>query len=256
MLLEYEIKSVVRTFQVLKALSEDSLSPSELSKKLNMNKSTLHRFLSTLKGLGYIEIGQNNAVRLSQSFINLGIRAQKHYQIHATSRPYLEQLAKNFKESALLAIFNGREVQYVDNIESSHAVRTVFDPGKKTPAYAVASGKLFLSTLDEKNLYEYLQAQELIAFTSNTLTDNKSLKNDLERIKDVGYAVDNEEYEIGLKGFACPIKDSTGNVIAALCIAGIASRITDKQKINNIIKSLLSSSENISLKMGFQEMTN
>ncbi len=254
--MEYEIKSVVRTFRILKALSSESLTPSELTKELDINKSTMHRFLFTLKSLGYIETDQsNNTVRLSQSFINLGIHAQKHYQIHATSRPYLKQLTNKFKESALLAVFNGYEVQYVDNIESSHAVRTVFDLGKKAPAYAVASGKLFLSTLNDQELNEYLHTQEMGAYTNNTLTDHERLKIELRKIKDVGYAIDNEEYEIGLKGFACPIRNRAGNVIAALCIAGIASRITEKQKIHNIIDELIYASEEISSQLGFQKST-
>jgi len=230
--------------------------PAELAKKLNINKSTIHRFLVTLKDLGYIDMSHDNLVRLSQSFIKLGTRAQEQYQIHVVAQPYMERLARKFKESAFLATFDGSNVQYIDSVESSHAVRTVFDPGKKAAAYAVASGKLFLSNLKEKELEEYLKGQQLKAYTENTIIDAEHLKQELKEIKKKGISFDNEEYEVGLKGFACPIRDNTGYMIAALCIAGISSRITSKQKVNDIIESMVEDSSKISVQMGYQKLHN
>ncbi|WP_408008072.1 IclR family transcriptional regulator [Pseudalkalibacillus sp. A8] len=250
--MDYHIKSVERAFEIMKAISIEPLTPAELSIKLQINKSTIHRFLSTLINLGYVEKLSNHSIRLTQSFINLGINAQKQYEVFNTARPYLVKLAEEFKESALLSVFNGTEVQYVDKVESPHAVRTVFDPGKKAPAYAVASGKMFLSSLGENELEYYLDNQVMTAFTDNTLTDRDKLKKEIAKIKEKEYALDNEEYEIGLRGFACPIKDYRGDVIAALCIAGIAPRLTDKQRISKIVQALLYASKEVSLQLGFQ----
>lgn len=240
----------------MEALSIETMYPAELAKELNINKSTIHRFLVTLKDLGYIDMSDDNLVRLSQSFINLGTRAQEQYQIHVIAQPYMEELANKFKESAYLATFDGTNIQYIDSVESSHAVRTVFDPGKKAPAYAVASGKLFLSNLSEKELGEYLKQQTLERHTKNTITDVECLKQELQQIKKKSISLDNEEYELGLKGFACPIRDNTGKIIAALCIAGISSRITSTQKVNDIIEKLTADSFKISIQMGYQEFQN
>jgi len=250
---EYEIKSVTKVFKVLEALSEEEITPADLAVKLDMNKSTLHRFLATLMSLGYIEKNENNTIRLTQSFINLGVHAQKHDALHTIARPYLEQLAQDVGESVLLAVFDGQAVQYVDNIESTHTVRTVFDPGKQAPAHAVASGKLFLSALDEQDLEVYLQSQPLTRMTENTITDQQKLLAELKSIKEQGYALDHEEYEVGLRGFACPIKNDTGSVIAALCIAGIAPRITNKQRIASTVQKLSKAADKISLQLGYQQ---
>nr|WP_280141230.1 IclR family transcriptional regulator [Lentibacillus halodurans] len=246
------MKSVVKTFQILETLSIESMYPAELAKELNINKSTIHRFIMTLKDLGYIDISNDNLVRLSQSFINLGTRAQEQYQIHVIAQPYMEVLAKRFKESAYLATFDGMTVQYIDSVESSLAVRTVFDPGRRSPAYAVASGKLFLANLSEMELDDYLQQQNLKGHTKNTITDVECLKQELQQIKKNSISLDNEEYELGLKGFAAPVRDHSGKVIAALCIAGITSRITSIQKVNEIIESLIDYSRKISIQMGCQ----
>ncbi|RYG72957.1 IclR family transcriptional regulator [Lentibacillus lipolyticus] len=251
--LEYQIKSVVRAFRIIEVLARESLTAVELTMKLDINKSTLHRFLVTLKDLGYIEIDDNNAWRLSQSFVNLGLHTQKHYQIQTIARPYMERLMQEFKESAFLAVFNGDEVHYVDSVESSHAVRTVFGPGKKSPAYAVASGKMFLASMKREQLESYLASHELKPLTENTHTEIAALKRDLQRIRESGISIDNEELEIGLRGFACPIRDELGDMNAALCIAGIASRIQEKSKVDRLMKRLKEDANKISWQLGYKE---
>ncbi|UOQ91918.1 IclR family transcriptional regulator [Halobacillus shinanisalinarum] len=250
--MDYNIKSVERVFEIVKALSSKPQAPAELATNLNMNKSTVHRFISTLLELGYIEKLPDHSIRLSQSFINLGVNAQSQYEVVNLSKPYLLALAEEFKESALLAVFNGKESEYVDKVESSHAVRIVFEPGKKAPAYAVASGKVFLSSLKEKELKQYLDGLELIPHTKNTIINRDELEKEIAHVKKAGYAVDHEEFEIGLRGFACPIKDHKGKIIAAICIAGIAPRITDEKRIQHIISSTLVTAKEISARMGYQ----
>lgn len=249
--MDYNIKSVERAFEILKAISTEMQTPAELSKKLGMNKSTIHRFLATLINLGYLEKLPDNYLRLSQSFINLGVNAQKQYDVVAVSKPYLFSLAEEFKESALLAMFDGSDCQYVDKVESSQAVRIVLDSGEKAPVYSVASGKVFLASLKEEDLNEYLDQTDFIPFTKNTFIEKNKLKEEIKKVRDSGYAIDNEEFEIGLRGFAAPIKDYKGEIIAALCIAGVAPRIKEKSKVNRILFALLEASREISQQIGY-----
>lgn len=251
--MDYNIKSIERAFEILKALSSEAQTPAELVKKLDMNKSTIHRFLATLIDLGYLEKLPDNYLRLSQSFINLGVNAQKQFDVVTLSRSYLISLAEEFKESSLLAMFTGSDCQYVDKIESPHAVRIVLDSGAKAPAYSVASGKVFLASLKEDELNDYLDHTNFISYTTNTFTEKMKLKKEISHVREVGYAIDNEEFEIGLRGFAAPIKDYRGETIAALCIAGVAPRIKDKKKINNIISALLEASKDISSQIGYKQ---
>ncbi|WP_431803853.1 IclR family transcriptional regulator [Halobacillus andaensis] len=250
--MDYNIKSVKRVFEIIQEISCNPQTPAELASNLDINKSTIHRFLSTLQNLGYIEKMADNSVRLSQSFINIAMNAQTQYEIVNICRPYLVNLSEEFQEGALLATFNGKESEYVDKVESSLAVRIVFEPGKKAPAYSVASGKVFLASLKEEELNHYLEEMQVTQFTKNTITDEKKLRKELAGIRKSGYATDNEEYEIGLRGFACPIKDYKGNTVAAICIAGIAPRITDAGKINEIIRSLKEDAKEISMRMGYK----
>ncbi|MBT2669139.1 IclR family transcriptional regulator [Bacillus sp. ISL-4] len=250
--MDYNIKSVERAFEIVEALALKSRLPSELSKQLNINKSTLHRFLSTLQDLGYVDKHSDNSFSLSQSFINLGVKAQNQYNIVAICKPYLLELAERFQESALLATFNGYRCQYEDKMESSYTVRIVFDSGKTAPAHAVASGKVFLASLENERLHEYMESEHFTSYTKNTITDKDELIAELSTIKRLGYAVDNEEYEIGLQGFACPIKDAEGKTIRTICLAGIAGRIKERNNPNDIVTALLKASQEISTKMGYQ----
>ncbi|MFC0271780.1 IclR family transcriptional regulator [Metabacillus herbersteinensis] len=251
--MDYNIKSVERAFEIMKAISDEAQTPAELAKKLDMNKSTIHRFLATLIDLGYLEKLPDNYLRLSQLFINLGVNAQKQFDVVTLSRPYLISLAEEFKESSLLAMFTGNDCQYVDKIESPHAVRIVLDSGAKAPAYSVASGKVFLSSLEEDELNDYLDHTSFISYTKNTFTEKMKLKEEIIHVREAGYAIDNEEFEIGLRGFAAPIKDYRGEIIAALCIAGVAPRIRDKKKIHSIISALLYASKDISYQIGYKQ---
>ncbi|MFY0759886.1 IclR family transcriptional regulator [Metabacillus dongyingensis] len=250
--MDYNIKSVERAFEIIEAIALKSKLPSELSKELNINKTTLHRFLATLHDLGYIDKRSDNSISLSQSFINLGVKARNQYNIVAISRPYLKSLAEEFEESALLATFNGNISQYEDKVESSRAVRIVFDSGGTAPAHAVASGKIFLASLEHDSLLEYMDRVPFTAYTRNTIIEKEKLIDEVAKIRELGYAVDNEEYEIGLQGFACPVKDADGKVIRALCVAGIANRIKDKNNKDKIKSALLKASSEISSKMGYQ----
>lgn len=249
--MEYSIKSVERVFEIVKAIAEKPRRPSQLASDLNMNKSTIHRFISTLLNLGYIEKLPDQSLRLSQSFINLSLNGHKHDEILEVAKPYLKMLAERFKESSLVAVFNGYESEYIDKVESSRAVRTVFDPTYRAPAYAVASGKVFLASLEEQELKAYFDHTDFISHTENTIVDRTELEKEINKVRELGFSVDHEEYEIGLRGFASPIKDHQGKVIAAICLAGIAPRITEETRIQEIISSICSAAKEISYHMSY-----
>lgn len=247
--MDYTIKSVVKALEVLELLSKEPLTAKEISDKLGINKSTLHRFLYTLESQYYIEQNSLNEYRLSQKMIQMGMSAQNNIHLSQIIRPYLLDLSKEFGESAILAGFDQHGVFYMDKAESPHAVRIVIEPGKRAPGHCVASGKLFLSHLSAEELTQYVAKHPLRAYTENTITEMASLKQELEQIRQRSYAVDYEEYEVGLKGLAAPIYNYSGKMVAALCVAGISMRIPD-DKVQSISQVLNEMAQTISIQLG------
>jgi IclR family KDG regulon transcriptional repressor len=247
--MDYTIKSVVKALEVLELLSNEPLTAKEISEKLGINKSTLHRFLYTLESQYYIEQNSLDEYRLSQKMIQMGMSAQNNINLSQIVRPYLLDLSKQFGESAILAGFDQHGVYYMDKAESPHAVRIVIEPGKRAPGHCVASGKMFLSYLSTEELKQYVDRHPLIGYTENTITEFSSLKQELEEIKKLGYAVDHEEYEVGLKGIASPIYNYSGKMVAALCVAGVSMRIPDNE-VTSISKALKEMAKTISIQLG------
>lgn len=250
--MQYQNKSLGKSFDIIEALCKEPKTATELSRELGLNQTTLHRFLVTLIEIGIIEKLDDNKIRMSYKFIDLGKMAENHYDIVGDSRPFLEALAKKTGESVLISTFNNFSVSYLSKVESSQTVRIVLGPGDRVPSYTVASGKLFLANLEETLLKKYLAKVSLEKKTDNTITEKENLLNELVLIKEQGYAIDDQEYLIGLKGIAAPIYNSTGNVVAALSVAGVALRL-DPDKTQSMIAHLLDYAKKISNTLGWTE---
>ncbi|MFD1415689.1 IclR family transcriptional regulator [Oceanobacillus jeddahense] len=254
--MQYQNKSLGKSFDIIESLCREPKTATELSMELGLNPTTLHRFIMTLQEMGIVEKLNDNKLRMSYQFINLGKMAETHYDIAGDSKPFLEALAKESGESVLISTFQNFSVSYLSKVESSHAIRIVLDPGDKVPSYTVASGKLFLSSLDETLLHKFLAKVKLEKKTENTITTKEALLKELQEIRERGYAIDNEEYLVGLKGMAAPIYNSTGNVVAALSVAGVALRL-DNDKTTSIAERLLYYANKISNTLGwFPEESN
>ncbi|WP_134702751.1 IclR family transcriptional regulator [Ammoniphilus sp. YIM 78166] len=229
--MDYTIKSVVKSFEILEALSEKPATAKSLTERLGMNKSTLHRFLYTLEKQDYITQSPTNEYHLSQKFIQLGLGALSHLELTQVSKPYLVELSQEIGECTLLAGFSQHEVFYLDKVQSPHAVRIVLEAGKRAPCYCVASGKVYLAHLSEQQLFNYLNQLKFQPITSRTIQSKEALLEELEQVRLQGYATDDEEYEVGLRGIAAPIFDLTGRVIAAICVAGVSLRLTEERLV-------------------------
>lgn len=250
--MDYTIKSLVKAFEILESIAEKPATASELATRLGINKSTLHRFLYTLEQQNYIEKSLSETYHLSHKFIQLGLSAQNSIDLIRVAKPYLSELSRLFEESCLLACFEKYQVFYMDKVESPYALRIVLGPGQRVPLYSVASGKLFLSDLPLSQLEMYLEENELKPFTKNTITSKEQLLRELAKVRENGYAVDNEEYEIGLRGVSAPVRNYTGRVVAALSVAGVSIRL-NKEKTQAVISTLVEMTAKMSKHLGFAE---
>jgi len=228
------VQSVNRALDILECFGQEKSEwgLSELSQKLNLAPSTIHRLLNTLIKRGYIEqdvkLGKykigNNFLMLSGSVLN-------KCSLRIIAKPLLEELSRKTEETVHLCILSSNnQVFYLDKIESPKSISIISRIGQTLPPHVSGVGKVLLAHLSDEQLEKVLGQLELKRFTKNSITDKDQLKSELLKIRQQGYALDNQELEEGLICIASPIFNLEGKVIAAISISGPTFRLNSKIK--------------------------
>ncbi|HBY57137.1 MAG TPA: hypothetical protein DEG96_04665 [Candidatus Atribacteria bacterium] len=242
------IKSIDKALDLLEFLSvnEQETGITEISKKLHMGLSTVHRIITTLKSRGYvIQNQQTTKYRLGIKLFALGCAVQSTKRLVEITKPYLRQLSQVTNETANLAILEGKEVIYLDTIESPEILRTEIMAGTRTPAHCTALGKVLLAFISDGEFESlYKNDEPLTSLTSNSIASLEELKKHLKKVKEQGYALDREEYKIGINCIGVPIF-GRNEAIAAISITGPASRFT-LDKMEKVKDELITISKKIS----------
>ena len=228
-----KIKSIDKALDVLEFLSANDLEIGivEISKQLNMGLSTVHRILATLKSRNYIIQNPKTAkYRLGIKLFELGCEVQSTKNLIKMVRPYLRELSRITNETANVAILEDKEVIYLDTIESSETLRTEIRQGTRTPAHCTALGKCLLAFLTDSDFEQlYRRDEQITSLTPQSISSWSELKRELNKVKEQGYALDLEEYKIGIHCVGVPIFNGKGEAIAAISITGPASRFTGEK---------------------------
>jgi len=245
------IKSIDKVLNLLEFLSinEQEIGVAEISKKLNMGLSTVHRILTTLKSRGYINQNEQTAkYRLGIKLFELGCAVQNTKRLVEIAKPYLRELSEITTEIVNLAILEGREVIYLSKIESTEILTVNIKSGTRVLAHCTALGKVLLAFIPDREFDGlYKSEKQLPSLTQNSITSLKELKKQLKKIREQGYTIDKEEYRIGVNCFAVPIINKDGRAIAAISVTGPASRFTIgemekvKDRLINISKEISNS---------------
>lgn len=249
------VKAVENSMGILEAIAEEPQSFSELISLMNSNKATIHRLITTLENLGYIYKNQYEKYQLTLKICSLGENEMKRNDLLEKARPFLSELVALVNETVVISTFINDTVYYLDKIEWNSALRIVVKPGQTAPLYCVASGKLYLSHFNDEALNHYLDHHPLEPFTENTITSRTALKKEIKKIQQLGFAIDNEEWEEYLRGVAFPIYDFSNEMIAALSISGVSYRFSD-EKIHSLVGEISEIAKKISRLLGYVEEEN
>jgi DNA-binding IclR family transcriptional regulator len=248
----YAVHSVERALAILEALGQNpgGVGVTKLGKDVGLHKSTVHRLLATLAKYGFVEQDEaTEGYRLGMKFVSLALNFLNQLDFRREVLPYLRELAEVTGETTQLAVLEGGEVLYLERCHSQEAITV--NLGLRVPAYCTAEGKVLLACLPEERLRKYLESHQFRQFTINTIVNPEQLRLHVERVRMQGFAVSAEEYADSLRGVAAPVFDRHGRAVAALGIAGPASRLT-LERINRLIKALQESCYSISLRLGYQ----
>lgn len=207
--------------------TDRDLGVSELTSRLGLGKSTVHRLLSTLALEGLIERdAATGRYRLGLKLYELGSIVGDHLDLHEVIAGPIDDLRNRTGETVHVAILDGPEVVYIARRESPHTLRLFGRVGHRNHAHCTSTGKLLLAFLPLPELAAILHGFALPAHTRHTITDRLNLEDELEAIRHRGWADNIEESELGVHSVAAPIREASGRVVAAISVAGPAARFT------------------------------
>jgi IclR family acetate operon transcriptional repressor len=251
----YTVKALVKALRILECLAEDdqpSYTLTELSRRLHLHVSTVHRLMVNLVRQGFVELDPaSGGYQLGFQVLRMGLRVLDRLDYRRVAHPLLRELNQKTQETVHLAILQGDQAISIEKFGSPQPVGLDARLGGQMPLHCTGVGKVLLAYQSEEMLTKLAKSPGLQRLTPRTVTTLTQLKKELERIRERGYAVDNEEAVDGLRCVAAPLFDHTGRAVAAFSVAGPATRLTP-ERILEIVPLVCETSREISCRLGFR----
>lgn len=248
------IQAIERAVFILNQFSGNttSLKFVDIVKRTNLNKSTVFNIIDTLKYFGLLtQDAETKQYMLGVKLIELGEIAKESINILKIARHYMVEIRDEINETVQLAKLENGNTVYLDKVESSHHLHTYTQRGTIIPAYTTGLGKVMLAYADYEYIYKHFK-ENLHKFTKNTISTRKELEIELKKIRENGFAFDNEEYAEGLVCYSAPIFSFDGKVKYAISVSMPVIRLNEdlKKHIINLIKDKTSK---ISMDIGYKK---
>jgi DNA-binding IclR family transcriptional regulator len=222
--------AVERALNILEAAAHrrDGLTNSEISRKLGIPKSSASYILRTLERRGYLRRDEESGrYRLGLKILSLGGDAQAHLDIADVALPFMRALEEKIQMTVHLAVLDQGEAVYIEKVEAPGFFKVNTWVGRRMFLHSTSVGKCLLAWLPKHEVEALVKQQGLKKRTPKTITTMTRLLADLERVKDQGYAVDDEENSLGARCLGAPVFDVTGNVTAALGASGTLTQVDE-----------------------------
>lgn len=246
------IQAVSRAIKILEFVAANNMTRlSDISRGVGLNKSTTHGLIATLEAMGCIRQDQSTGkYALGLKLFELGQAVLANMDIRTAAMPYLLELSRKYEETVHLAILSGDEVIYIDKVDSPRSIRIVSKVGGRNPAYCTGVGKVLLAGLSDGELKKLLVDMEFKPITPNTITNAYALAEQINRIRQEGYATDSGEIDEGLSCFAAPVRNHLGAVTAAISLSGPTARLINGNS-SRLVTDVIYCARQISGQFGF-----
>jgi DNA-binding IclR family transcriptional regulator len=250
------LKSMVKMMAILDCFStvERKLSAAEIATRTGIPRGTVHRIMRTMRDLGVVDQERDrDQYRLGMKLFELGTTVLANMDLHREANASVEALTRASGETVHLSVFDGKSSTVINRTDPDGTrVNTLFVL-ESSPAHATASGKVALAHQPEAAIERFI-ARGLPRIAPNTITDPDLLRADLARIRERGYAIDNEELAPNTKCVGAPIRNATGSVFAAISVSGQARRFTP-DRIAAYADLVRYHAQAISLQLGYRPET-
>lgn len=248
-----EVQSLHRAFDILEVIgnSQMPMSIKKITEETGLPKSTVYRLLNNLESRNYAFCDNNGNYRLGYQLLMMSQWAEKDFEIKNLAKGYLESLNEFTKETVHLAILQKKRVLYVDTVESPYSSRLVAKLGTTNSVHCTALGKALLLNHKDAEILEILEEQGMEKRTEYTVTKPLDYLKEMEVVRKLGYALDQQESEMEGRCIGAPIYDKTGKVVAAISVSGIATRFSLDFIVKEVVSKLLDSTLRISRVLGY-----
>lgn len=214
------VQSLVRGLAVIRSFNVErpQQTLAQVAESTGLARATARRFLHTLVSTGYADT-DGSEFWLTPQVLELGYSYMSGLGLPAIAQPRLEQLSRQVNESCSLSVLDGSEVVYVNRVPVRRIMAVSITIGTRFPAYATSMGRVLLAGLDADERHRYLDEMELKPLTPQTIVDKQQLLDELDRVRDQGWSIVDQELEPGLRSVAAPVYASNGDTVAAINIS-------------------------------------
>jgi IclR family transcriptional regulator, pca regulon regulatory protein len=242
------MQSLARGLDVIGAFqhARPSLSVSEVAALANISRAAARRCLHTLSVLGYAR-AQDGAYRLTPKALSLGYAYLSASPVARVAQPVLEEVSTKLHESCSMTVLDGDEIVYVARAATQRIISVGLSVGSRLPAYCTSMGRVLLAFSSDTDLNAYLQRVPLVRQTPHTIVEPALLRRVLQNVRTDGYAVVDQELELGLRSIAVPVRQSDGRAGAAINVGAQAARVDLETMTRTYLPLLLSAADQIAL---------
>jgi DNA-binding IclR family transcriptional regulator len=251
------MKSLRKAIDILDYLCDvnRNVGITELSLRLNLPKSTVHRILKVLLDYSIVEQEQDTSrYRMGLHLLKYSNSLLRSFDLRQIAKPILKKVCYESKETTFLTVWRNNQGICLDSISSSRIANThlFVEIGREMPFYCTASSKVILANYPIEDIKKIIKKKPLLKYTPNTITEPEKLMKHLLKIKNKGYAICDEELEEGIKAIAAPVKDIKGKTIASITVTGLSKRMSS-DNMEKLIKIVTDSAQEMSNKLGYKE---
>jgi len=241
---------VLKAFRLLEFISTNQpVKPAQITKKLGLSRTNVHRLLSTLIHVGYVTKDEKRGYRLTFRMFKLGSRVPLSQDLREIAKPVMIELMTKANENVYLTVLYGHTVVAMEEVKSNNPLSLNPDVTYSYPIYSCASGKNFLAYMDPVEREQLVAGIQFEKRTVNTITDPQELDRELDRIRERGYATELQEFSDDLNSYAAPIFDYRGKMVANIGVSGPSIRAT-KARLDDQVQAMMDAATAISHQLG------
>jgi IclR family pca regulon transcriptional regulator len=234
-----QIESLIKGIDVITAFNDarPRLTVSELAEQVDISRSAARRYLLTLLHVG-LAATDGRDFWLTPKVLNLGRAYLDSARLPRSIVPFLQRLTEQLQESTNYSVLDGDDVVYVSRANLPRILTSGFESGTRLPAYTSTAGRVLLAALPDEQIHAYLARVELVAFTHLTIADTGQLLTELMAIREAGFGVTENQYEVGLRGISVPIKSRRGTLVGALSVSMLIASSSRSQATGRCVPAL------------------
>lgn len=246
------VQSIDRALDIIEVLSQenDGLGVTEIASRIGLPKSTAHRIIATMAERGYLSRTDKGVYKIGLKLIEAVSCYINSLELQTEARPYVAQITAELGLTSHLGVLDGDQVVYIEKMDVFSNVRMYSQIGVRVHSYSCSLGKCLLSNFSANQIRKIMANCSFMRFTKKTLGSVDELLADLDKVRNRGWAIDDEEAEIGHRCIGAPIYDYRGDIIAAISASGPTSILTE-DRIESVAQYVRKQALEISKSMGY-----